>query len=501
MTPQDRSRVKALVAAALQRDPEERGTFLDAACGDRPDLRAEAASYLDAETTAAYVAALDDSTGSLTGRTIGSYIVRQEIGRGGMGVVYLADDTRLSRRVALKVLPRHAARDTNRRERLRSEARAAAALGHPGVATVYALEEIGDDLILVCEYVPGQTLRAVLESGSLSAAQIADISTQLGRALAAAHGYGIVHRDLKPENVMRTPSGVVKILDFGLARAENLTPTRLTETGTVVGTPAYMSPEQVRGQDVDFRSDLFSFGVLLFEMACGTNPFDAGTTPATIARILEVEPPAVSAVSSSALRGLDGIVATCLRKQAAERYQSTNELVVDLERLQEQALDSRDRPPAADRSGLKPRWWWECHQVVVAAVYALMIYPAWRVRPWIAEPWGLGFFFVVLACASAAVTLRLHLLFASRVLAPELPAQRSRAVNWKRTSDAGFAAALLLGAFAIGGAHPEVATLLVTVAVAATVASFVIEPATTRAAFAATEPRAGSRGPRASSRV
>jgi serine/threonine protein kinase len=504
VTSDEQKRVHSVLRAALQRDPEERDAFLDEACAGRPWLRAEAAALLAAHHTAgdsfpasalesATRAPADSLDATLDGRVVGPYIIRHEIGRGGMGVVYLADDTRLSRRVALKALSPGVGRDVDRRERLKREARAAAALSHPGIATVYALEEIEGELYLACEYVPGQTLRALLEIGPPPPAQVVDIAMQLARAMAVAHAHGVVHRDLKPENVVRTPAGVLKVLDFGIARVEDLARSRITQTGTVLGTPAYMAPEQIRGEDVDFRSDLFSFGVLIYEMASGSNPFEAGTLEATIARILNVEPAALSEVCPSSGPQLDRIVAACLCKQPLERYKSTQLLVADLENLQagmstgrDQAAKSR-RPEIAGGSrvspALTPRWWWEFHQGMVSAVYVLMIYAAWRVRAWLPQPAGMLLFFSVLACAAAATTLRLHLWFTARFYPAELGMQRARALPWTRSCDIGFAVALLMAALGIGGAHLEVATLLVTVSVATAVASFVIEPATARAAF------------------
>ena len=504
VTPEERTEVQAILRAALQRDREERDAFLDDACAGRPWLRAEVASLLAAHhsasdsirssplETAASVPA--DSPGdTLDGRVIGPYIIRHEIGRGGMGVVYLADDTRLFRRVALKALNPGAGRDPDRRERLKREARAAAALSHPGIATVYALEEIDGELYLACEYIPGQTLRALLENGPPPPAEMVDIAMQLARAMAVAHAHGVVHRDLKPENVVRTPAGVVKVLDFGLARVENLVPVRMTQAGTVLGTPAYMAPEQVRGEDVDFRSDLFSFGVLVYEMASGSNPFEAGTLEATITRILSLEPSALSEVCPSSLPQLDRIIAACLCKRPLDRYKSTRLLVTDLEQLQEglttgRAQSAKSRRPevaAAPRaqSGLTPRWWWQFHQVMVSTVYVLMIYAAWKVRAWLPPLAGMLFFFSVLACAAAATSLRMHLWFTARFYPAELTMQRARALPWTRSSDMGFAISLLTAALGIGAAHLEVATLLVTVFVATVVASFVIEPATARAAF------------------
>ena len=507
MASEEWKQVRLVFDAALQRDPEEREAFLDEACAGNPRLRSEVASLLDAHDRAGdfmeppgLEAAADlptvDPNDPATRRVVGPYIIRQEIGRGGMGVVYLADDTRLSRRVALKALPSGVGREPGRRDRLRQEARAAAALSHPGIATVYALEEIGDELYIACEYVPGPTLRALLESGPLAFAQVVDIALQLARALATAHIQGVIHRDLKPENVIRTPAGVVKVLDFGIARAESLVPSRLTQAGSILGTPAYMSPEQAQSRDVDFRTDLFSFGVLVYEMVSGSNPFEAESTTATFARILELHPTPLSEVVTTGLPALDQIVATCLRKLPRERYQSTMELVADLERLQAELSAVRDRAGASrlpeviqatrGRRGLTPRWWWEFHQVMISAIYVMMIYPAWHVRPWVREPAGVLTLFAAIGCAAVATSLRLHLWFTARFYPTELSTQRARALPWTRASDAGFAASLLMDALAIGSAHLEFATLLITMSTVATVASFMIEPATTRAAFRGT---------------
>jgi hypothetical protein len=273
----------------------------------------------------------------------------------------------------------------------------------------------------------------------------------------------------------------VKVLDFGIARSEQLTGARLTEPESRIGTPAYMAPEQIRGEDVDFRADLFAFGVLVYEMASGANPFDALSPTSTIARILELKPSPLSTMSHSGLGKLDQIVATCLRKSPDDRYTSTQQLVGDLERL------NADAHSPATTVGLEqtwtPKWWWGVHQLVVTTLYLLMLYPAWRVRVWLPQPWGIVFLFFVIACAAVAVTVRLHLWFTYRFYPSELLAQRARARLWTRASDAGLSAALVLAAFGIAKLHPEIATLLIAVSVAASLSSFLIEPATTRAAF------------------
>ncbi len=495
MNPSEWARAREVFDAALARERGDRSAFLDEACAGNLPLRAEVASLLAAHDRSGdfierpvFEAAADllvDREGEpLDGRLIGPYIVRHEIGRGGMGIVYLADDTRLSRRVALKALSPELGRDRRRRERLRQEARAAAVLSHPSIATVYALEEIGDELYLACEYVPGPTLRALIESGPIPVTQAVDIATQLARALATAHAQGVVHLDLKPENVVRTAAGVVKVLDFGLARMEGLSPAHLTEGGDVLGTPAYMAPEQIRGQDLNFRADLFSFGVLVYEIACGSNPFEAGTRTATIARVLEVNPVPLSEACHTDLPTLDRIVATCLSKQPSGRYGSTHELVTDLERLQAEVSTAprHDRVQPGARVSTS-RWWWEFHQTAISMVYVLMMYPAWRVRSWLPPPWGTVFLLGTLVWAAAATTLRLHLWFTSRFYPAELTTERRLVRVWIRCCDTGLTTSLLLAVFGIATQHQAIAMLFITVAVGAALASFVIEPTTTRAAF------------------
>lgn len=495
MNPDEWARAREVFGEAVQRRSHERDAYLDDACAGDPALRAEVASLLAAHDSsldfierpvfeAAADLLVDDRGAALDGRLIGPYIIRQEIGRGGMGIVYLADDTRLSRRVALKALHPEVGRHPRRRERLRQEARAAAALSHPNIATVYALEEIGDELYLVCEHVSGPTLRALSESGPVPVPDVVEIARQLAQGLAAAHGQGVVHRDLKPENVVRTAAGVIKVLDFGVARMESSIPVNMTADGDALGTPGYMAPEQIRGEKVDFRADVFAFGVLVYELACGSNPFAAGTPTATMARILEVDPPPLSGAGRADLSALDGILATCLSKDPAGRYGSTFELVAALERLEPETIASVDRGDRIAAASVRTlRWWWQFHQAAVSMLYVLMMYPVWRVRVWLAQPWGTLFVLAMLACAATSTTLRLHLWFTSRSSPSELAAERRRVRTWTRACDAGLTLALLAATFQLGIDHQAIAVLFVTVAIGTALAAFVIEPTTTRAAF------------------
>jgi serine/threonine protein kinase len=403
-----------------------------------------------------------------------------------MGVVYLAEDTRLSRRIALKAMLPNVDADARWRDRLRQEARAAAALSHPNIATIYSLDEIGDELYLASEYVSGPTLRALVESGSIPASHVVDIARQLARALVAAHAQGVVHRDLKPENIVRTTAGTIKVLDFGIARVEHLTSLRLSTEGTAAGTPAYMAPEQTRGELGDFKSDLFSFGVLIYELASGANPFEATTVQATTVKILEFVPPPLASAGRSELAALDGILTRCLSKTSAGRYESAAELLAALEELEVDGRSVRASESAVEGVRAKsPRWWWEFHQAFMSLLHLLMMYPVWRVRIWLTPPWGTLFVLAALACAATSVTMRLHLWFVSRWYPSELASERRRSGLWIRLSDAGLAAVLLAATIRLGDDHQRIAALFVTVAVASLLASFLIEPTTRRAAFAA----------------
>ena len=487
MTAEQWARVQALFEAALSAAPEARAALLDAACADDPLVRGEVASLLAAhersadfiEQPAFEVGAellADPESPPLDGRVVGPYIIRQEIGRGGMGVVYLADDTRLARRVALKALASHVGQADDRRKRLRLEARAAAALSHPGIATVYACEEIDGELYLALEYVPGRTLRELIGAGPCSVSDVLDIATQLARALAAAHAYGLVHLDLKPENVVKTSAGVVKILDFGVARMETLASTRAGD-GEGAGTPGYMAPEQIRGGPVDFRADLFALGVLVYELASGANPFEAATRRETLARTLAFEPVPLSTVCRVSAPALDRLVAACLEKSVEARPASTQQLLGELERLQ--ADRARSGPLAHPSTAL----WWEVHQAVASGVYVLMMYPTWFVRAWFPSVWGTLFLLAALGCAAGATTRRLHLWFTARFYPAELAAERIRARVWTRRCDVGLAASWGLAAFAIASQHAEFAMLFLAAAVATATAAFIIEPTTARAAF------------------
>jgi len=495
MADSDARLIWELYAAALRHEPPERSGYLERACPD-PRLRARVASLLESHgldlgntsTTTERVA--DPSAFDLTGRRIGSYVIQRELGRGGMGVVYLAHDVRLARTVAIKALSPAYSQSATVRQRLLNEAKMAAALSHPGIATVYALEEIEGELYLACEYVPGAPLRALVESGPLPIIEVIDIGMQLARALAEAHTKGIVHRDIKPENVIKTPSGVIKVLDFGLARAEYAMQTRLTQTGMLVGTPAYLSPEQALGLDADFRTDIFALGLLLYELASGTNPFAAATIPATIARIVDEEPPVLSEVQPQSVPELDRIVRKCLQKDPNARYRSTQEIVVDLERLHAGPA-VRDKPgsriasdaTARRRAHPRSRQWLVNHHVLMSVVYVALLYPAWFARGWLPSPWNSVFLLGILAAAAAGTSLRLHLWFTAATFPDQFPEQQVSTARWTRLCDLAFAGVQIGAAAGVSDMHQEFAMLFVAASVAILISSLVIEPATMRAAL------------------
>jgi predicted Ser/Thr protein kinase len=395
----------------------------------------------------------------LPGTRVGSYEILEELGRGGMGVVYLAQDARLGRRVALKSLPAAMAMQPDLRERLRREARAAATISHPAVAIVYALEEVGDQLYIASEYVQGETLRSVIAQGPLEPGRARSIATDIAGALAAAHDAGIIHRDLKPENVLIRADGTVKVVDFGIAHVEGTDASRLTRTGFALGTPAYMAPEQLLGGAVDPRADVYAWGVVLSEMLSGHHPLDK-TTANRAAKPLEGP--------------LTTIIGRCLQADPTQRP-SARDLI--------QSLGS-DPLSQTGSTGLTPtRWWWEFHQGMTALIYCGMVIPAWYARGLIGGPWGRAFFIQLLAAVIVATLLRLHLWFTSRFYEAELTSVHEQSGPWIRAADWVFAATLVVGGLLIGDERSPLTIILPSVAVGAVVAFLLIEPVTARAAF------------------
>jgi serine/threonine-protein kinase len=264
----------------------------------------------------------------MIGRTVSHFRIQERLGEGGMGVVYRAEDTRLHRPVALKFLRPHLLAGEEARARLFREARAAAALDHPHICTVYQIDEADGQIFIIMALIEGQSLKARLAAGSLSLQEVRRITLQTASALAAAHAKGIIHRDIKPGNLMLTAEGQVKILDFGLARTAEQP--RITQEGTTAGTVAYMSPEQARGEEVDHRADLWSLGVVLYEMLTGRLPFRGEGDQAILYSILNTDPPAPSSLRVDIPEDIERVVLRCLRKIPEERYPDVAELLADL---------------------------------------------------------------------------------------------------------------------------------------------------------------------------
>ncbi|MEX2662920.1 MAG: serine/threonine-protein kinase, partial [Vicinamibacterales bacterium] len=383
---------------------------------------------------------------------------------------------RLGRKVALKALPPDYTRDPGRRERLRREARAAASLTHPSIATIFALEELEGELYMVSELVRGRTLRDEIRDGPMLPEVLRRTLIDIADALGAAHAQGIVHRDLKPENIIRCPDGRVKILDFGLARpvegGMNPTVTRLTQAGAAVGTPGYMAPEQLAGGTVDPRADVFAFGVLATELATGEHPFgpDSAAMVERMAQLMDGQSVLRSGTWSAP--DVQRIARRCLHASPDERFASGTELAMAL-RARE-AGQTRMTAHAA-------LWWWQFHQAAIALALAAMPAVAWTIRPWIGAPRGSWLFFAALILATVSITARMNLVFTSRVHASNLPDQRAAIYPWVVGVDAVLALLMIVAALVLQN-QDAVAGLVITLGTVILLSLAFIEPATTRAA-------------------
>ncbi len=354
MTPAQDEQVEQLFHEALTRPESARAAFLAEACADDEVRQAVerllsghqyAGDFLEApvwEVAAEVLAA--ESVGAMNGLRLNHYQILSLLGKGGMGEVYLAEDTRLNRKVALKFLPADYVQDTERVRRFEREAKAASALNHPNILTIYefgvAAIADGELHFIATEFIEGNTLRSRLSQETLSVSAVFDIALQIASAVSAAHRAKIIHRDLKPENFMLRPDGLVKVLDFGLAKlaglrievAESLTQPepeqvnlQLTAAGSIMGTAGYMSPEQARGEEVDARTDVFSFGVVMYEMLSRRQPFAGSSLSEIIREILHVEPPSLARLVPAVPRELERIVNRALCKDTAGRYADMSE--------------------------------------------------------------------------------------------------------------------------------------------------------------------------------
>lgn len=340
MDPERWERVERIYLSLLDSPPERRTAVLEESCSDDPDLLHELESLLEAREQAGSFLSPDQLCGHIgklgsqpaawaTGSTLGPYQIVAEIGSGAMGDVYKARDTRLDRLLALKILPSPFTNDAGRIARFRLEAKAASALNHPNIVTIYEIGQADETWFIAEELIEGITLRERLSSGKLPVQEAIEIGIQSAMALEAAHRAGIVHRDIKPENIMVRPDGVVKIVDFGLARIGEAgqTSPQATQAGSIMGTPRYMSPEQARGENLDGRSDIFSLGAVLYEAFTGTPAFPGTTTAEVFAGLLDSQPVGVGA------GGLGAVLLKALAKGRDARYQTVREFADDLRKL------------------------------------------------------------------------------------------------------------------------------------------------------------------------
>ncbi len=422
MTPERYQQVGKLFDEALERAPAERADWLRQACGADAALFAAVENLLAHHSEAdAFLSrpALEIAAAqapSLLGQQLGHYRILSLLGAGGMGEVYLAEDATLRRKVALKVLPAYIAKDPERLRRFKQEALAASALNHPNIVTIHEFGTENNTHFLVIELVEGQTLRDRLQRGALSLNTALDFTQQVAAALQAAHEAGIIHRDIKPENIMIRRDGLVKVLDFGLAKLTNVRreeaqqndSSHSTEAGTVLGTVAYMSPEQARGQRVDARSDIFSLGVVLYEMLTGNRPFDGETPSHRIVAILEKEPPPLGARFPN---WIEPLVKTMLAKEVTQRYTDARALLAEVKKLQQrlafeaEVVETKPAIPASELATLRHsvkrtalakanlpeetvstqparrRWLWLMSAVLLAALIGVVVWQSQRARP------------------------------------------------------------------------------------------------------------------------
>lgn len=377
-------RIRQILDSALQLPADQRDAYLTEACAGDAALRSEVESliaasahnaFLDRDLLASLTPTLN-MTAAYTGRTIGNYRVVDRIGEGGMGIVFKAVDSRLGRTVALKVIS-HSSPQTlgagEEKRRFFREAKAASALNHPNIVTIYEYDSDSDDAVdfIAMEYIRGKTLHALLAEHRPPLETLLGYAVQAAAAIAAAHAAGIVHRDLKTKNIMITEGGTVKVLDFGLAKQAG-TAVGETQTGAVLGTPAYMSPEQAKGEPADYRSDIFSFGVILYEIACGQRPFGGPDLPSTLYAVVHLDPPTPDKLNPNVSKPLAALIARCLSKNPQDRPESMEAVRCELA-----TVVAQFQADAPRRSGVRRR------TVVVAGAAAALVgtLGIWLPRP------------------------------------------------------------------------------------------------------------------------
>jgi len=480
-------RITALFDEARALPPTERLAFVTNASPDDAVVRDEVLSLLAADTDENFLdggarvqpADLLDAAGGhdwRPGEQLGPYRIERLLARGGMGVLYVATDTRLARHVTLKVLPASAARDVRARSRLQREARLAASLRHPHVVSVHALEQIGSTLVIVAEYVEGPTLAEVLrERGPLPRGEWLDLAKALASALAAAHAAQVVHRDVKTSNIVMGRDGV-RLVDFGIAAGGHDEAARVTQAGQMSGTPLALAPEQLEGVPASPASDQFAFGVVLYEAASGRLPFGEGPIAAVWRRLARGDLTPLPAVAPHLDPDVAALVHRCLAHRPEDRFAS----------MQHVAEALRDGMPTAaapsvSLSSHDRRSWMARHHAITALLYIGMLWPGWLVAAALPGRWRATAHLALVGLAAVATSLRLHLWFSGRHY-PETIARRRRRLWPVLTGiDVAYAATLGLVGWVSADARLVPAVVSVGLAVCLWVASVVIEPATRRA--------------------
>jgi serine/threonine protein kinase len=505
MTPAQWARVTALFDEARARPAAGRLAFVESACADDPVVRTEVLALLDADRDDAFLEGgaqvqprdlLDAGGGHplADGELVGPYRIERLLARGGMGVIYLAVDTRLGRPVTLKLLPAALARDRRARTRLQREARTAALLRHPHVVSVHALEEVGPSLAIVAEYVAGPTLQQVIaEEGPLPLDAWRAVAVALADALAAAHATSVIHRDVKTSNIVMGADGL-RLVDFGIALADvDGAETRVTQPGQFAGTPLALAPEQLEGSPATPLSDQFAFGLVLYEAASGRLPFGEGPIAAVWARMLRDEPTPLASLAPQLTIDDVALVHRCLARRPEDRFGSMRDVSEALAALPPArttdpacaATSPHARGPAreshADVSA--SRRWLDVHQAATAAMYVGLLWPGWLIATTLPLRWRAVTHLALVCLAAIATSLRLHLWFSVRQYPQAIASDRRRLWPVLTAIDVVYAVLLLVVAIAAADVRLVPSVVAAGLAMCLLVASLVIEPATRQASL------------------
>ena len=459
-------------------------------------------------------------TWAMIGQALGHYRIEAKLGEGGMGVVYRAFDTHLDRPVVIKILRADATTSPERRRRFQQEAKAASALNHPNIVHIYDIGSSGGVDYIAMEFVDGKTLDRIIGKNGLGLKDTLKYAIPVADALARAHAAGIVHRDLKPANIIVGEDGRVRLLDFGLAKLTEMTvdadvdsqagtATMIaredfqTEEGTIVGTVAYMSPEQAEGKRVDARSDIFSFGSVLYEMVTGRRPFEGANKISTLAAILQKEPPPVAEVAPDLPAELEKIISRCLRKDLERRAQHADDIKLALEELREdsasgklshgsqatgQAAATREEQTGLIRklfgsAGARPYRLWKILHIGMCLRCAVLVYLAWRFKNVTSGGWSVALFFSILLCSTIQSIMAAVLLFGGSMDTEFLLMEVRKFAPWLRAFGLANSALAMIITVWIAEGHTILAALIAVVGIVIGVKALTVKPAMDRVAI------------------